>query len=130
MPARHAKPFEDETDGKEHSERQNQEQVIGSNQNNRAMNLSSTRRKENLRTGSARFHFIGFKSHTAFWVDNKHNGSDETTSWQKDNNLLTRTQREGTFFIGVEGGGEKVGGGIWGFLGLLSLLKSWPSSLD
>ena len=30
-----AKPFEDETDGKEHSESQNKQQVWGSNQNDR-----------------------------------------------------------------------------------------------
>ena len=36
-----AKPFEDETDGKEHSESQNEQQVLGSNQNDRPVNLSA-----------------------------------------------------------------------------------------
>ena len=36
-----AKPFEDETDGKELSESQNKQQVLGSNQNDRPVNLSA-----------------------------------------------------------------------------------------
>ena len=36
-----AKPFEDETDGKEHSESQNEQHVLGSNQNDRPVNLSA-----------------------------------------------------------------------------------------
>ena len=37
----HGEPFEDKADGKEHSESQNEQQVIGSNQNNRPVNLSA-----------------------------------------------------------------------------------------
>ena len=38
---RNAKPFEDETDGKEHCGSQNEQQVLGSNQNDRPVNLSA-----------------------------------------------------------------------------------------
>ena len=37
----HGEPFEDEADGKEHSKSQNEQQVIGSNQNNRPVGLSA-----------------------------------------------------------------------------------------
>ena len=51
-----------ETDGKEHSESQNEQQVLGSNQNDRSVNLSacsSPRCKQNLRSGLC-FQFIWF----------------------------------------------------------------------
>ena len=41
MPTWHAKPFEDETDGKYRSESQHEQQVLRNNQNNRAVNLSA-----------------------------------------------------------------------------------------
>ena len=81
----HGKPFEDKADGKEHSESQNEKQVIGSNQNNRPVSLSAPVQDVNkTRAGFTRFHFIGFTFHTPCWVDSKHNGTVETKSWRGD----------------------------------------------
>ena len=80
-----AKPFEDETDGKEHSESQNEQQVLGSNQNDRPVNLSAQVQDVNKTCGLVYvFNLFGFTFHTAFWVDNKHNDTGETKSWQND----------------------------------------------
>ena len=80
-----AKPFEDETDGKEHSESQNKQQVLGSNQNDRPVNLSAQVQDVNKTCGLVYvFNLFGFTFHTGFWVDNKHNDTGETKSWQND----------------------------------------------
>ena len=80
-----AKPFEDETYGKEHCENQNEQQVLGSNQNDRPVNLSAQVQDVNKTCGLVyAFHLFGFTFHTAFWVVNKHNGTGETKSWQND----------------------------------------------
>ena len=79
-----AKPFEDETDGKEHSESQNKQQVLGSNQNDRPVNLSAQVQDVNKTCGLVYvFNLFGFTFHTSFWVDNKHD-TGETKSWQND----------------------------------------------
>ena len=65
---------------KEHSKGQNEQNAIGRYQNKRPVNLSgNVRHKQNLRAGFARFHFIVFMFHMAFWVENKHNGTGEAT---------------------------------------------------
>ena len=80
-----AKPFEDETDGKEHSESQNKQQVLGSNQNDRPVNLSAQVQDVNKTCGLVYvFNLFGFTFHTGFWVDNKHNDTGETKGWQND----------------------------------------------
>ena len=80
-----AKPFEDETDGKEHCESQNEQQVLGSNQNDRPVNLSAQVQDVNKTCGLVyAFNLFGFTFHTAFSVDNKHNGMGETKRWQND----------------------------------------------
>ena len=62
-----AKPFEDETDGKEHSESQNKQQVLGSNQNDRPVNLSAQVQDVNKTYGLVYvFNLFGFTFHTGF----------------------------------------------------------------
>ena len=79
------KPFEDERDGKEHSESQNEQQVLGRNQNDWPVNLSAQVQDVNKTCGLVyAFNLFGFTFHTAFGVDNKHNGTGETNSWQND----------------------------------------------
>ena len=55
----HGKPFEDKADGKEHSESQNEQQVIASNQNNRPVNVSAQAQYVNkTRDGFTRSHAL------------------------------------------------------------------------
>ena len=64
-----AKPFEDETDGKEHSESQNKQQVLGSNPNDRPVNLSAQVQDVNKTCGLVYvFKLFCFTFHTGFWV--------------------------------------------------------------
>ena len=56
----HAKPFDDETDSKEHSKGQNEQRVSESYRNNRPVNLSVHVQDV---SNFARFHFIGFMFH-------------------------------------------------------------------
>ena len=62
-----AKPFDDKTDGKEHSESQNEQQVLGSNQNDRPVNLSAQVQDVNKTCSLVYvFNLFGFTFHTAF----------------------------------------------------------------
>ena len=70
---------------KEHFESQNKQQVLGSNQNDRPVNLSAQVQDVNKTCGLVYvFNLFGFTFHTGFWVDSKHNDTGETKSWQKD----------------------------------------------